>query len=334
MNPDPSSDVIAFLSHLAERLYWENNLSDVTWALCQANPNFAAALAQFVGLEVPKGGSVRVEREVYLGDGNRIDIACRLDAVTAFVEVKIYNRDHHLSEYAERVDSIPDSRLALLTNHPIDPKELAKAESLGCKVLRWNDFVSYLQQRLPDDDALLNGYVGYVRKVCNMIDMRDIRLDTNSLYSLVCFHALVEETIPAASHDEFTYSLYRPSRNYGPGWTGANFRVQYQHGDIAREAWPFFGLRFDAPGEAQLMVRLDRDWNAKFLEVPLQPEGLEADLVLCNGNAFGIAAPKDELHRLLTLPLAEQRQPLASLFRNLMKPIEQRLADPRSYGGE
>src|SRR5262245_7796833 len=117
-----SIEVTDFFSRLAERRYRENDLSDVTWALFHEVPRFAAFLADFIGITMPPGVPVNVEREVGLGADSRVDISCSVASATTFIEVKIYDRNYHLQQYAGRIVDHPGSHLVLLTNHVLDPE--------------------------------------------------------------------------------------------------------------------------------------------------------------------------------------------------------------------
>lgn len=326
MSSSLSTEVADFFSRFAERRYRENELSDVTWALCHAVPKFAEVLAQFIGIEVSSGTAVKVDREVDLGAGNRIDISCSVDSVTIFVEVKIYDRNYHLRQYAQRIVGRPGSRLVLLTNHVLDREQQIEAKQLGWSVCSWRDFVSRVESAFHSDDVLVDAYLRYVRRVCNMVELREIRFDPNSLYSLVSLNALIEEVIGGTSHDDFTYSRYKSSRDHGPGWTGAYFQLQYHHADIQRQVWCFFGLFFEEPESTRLGVWIDRDWNAKFLGAARELENLPSDQKWSNTDGFGIAVAGEELQSLLSLPLAKQRSQLQSLFSKLLEPIEEQLA--------
>ena len=94
--PPLQAEVDVFSRNLAERRYRENGLSDVTWALCSAVPEFATVLAAFAGLALPSDAPVRVEREVEPGAGSRVDISCSVDSAILFIEVRIHDRNYHL----------------------------------------------------------------------------------------------------------------------------------------------------------------------------------------------------------------------------------------------
>ncbi len=321
-----SIEVTDFFPRLAERRYRENDLSDATWALCHAVPRFAAFLADFIGITMPPGVPVNVEREVSLGVDSRVDIRCSVASATTFIEVKIYDRNYHLQQYAGRIVDHPGSHLVLLTNHVLDPEQRIKTEQLGWSVRLWRDFVECADNTFGNDEILVRAYLRYVRRVCNMIELRDVRFDPSSLYSLVSLNVLIEEVMGGASHSDFTYSRYQTQRAHGSGWTGACFQLQYQHADVQRQVWGFFGLTFEEPGRTQLAIWLDRDWNVQFLDTACEIESLPPERTWLNADGLGIAAADEDLQHLLTLPLAEQRSLLQSLFAVLLKPIEHHLA--------
>jgi len=283
-------------------------------------------LAEFVGTAAPPGTAVKVEREVDLGAANRVDLSCKIDSETIFIEVKIYDRNYHLRQYAERIADHPGSRLVLLTDHVLDREQQIEAEQLGWSVLHWRDFVNHVDSAFGNDSALVSAYLRYVRRVCNMIELRDIRFDPASLYSLVSFSALIEEVILAASHGDFTYSRYENRRDYGRSWTGAYFELQYRHADVQRKVWGFYGLGYGEPEKTELCVCFDSDWNPQSSDLVRELEIFAPDRTWSNANGFGIAAADEDLEVLLTLTLAEQRYRLKCLFVELLRPIERGLA--------
>ena len=89
----------AFFSVLAERAYRENDLSDVTYALLEANRAFRQFFLDFFfpheGLE---GEKVVIEREHVIGD-SRPDFWIRNGNEVYLVEVKIWDGGHHFEQY-------------------------------------------------------------------------------------------------------------------------------------------------------------------------------------------------------------------------------------------
>lgn len=93
----------AFFSALAERAYKENDLSDVTYALLEANNAFRQFFLDFFfpheGLE---GVKVVIEREHVIGD-SRPDFWIRNRNEVYLVEVKIWDGGHHFEQYHKRL---------------------------------------------------------------------------------------------------------------------------------------------------------------------------------------------------------------------------------------
>ena len=141
-----------------------------------------------------------------------------------------------------------------------------------------------------------------------MVDIRDVRLDPDSLYSLVSLDALIEQVIGGASHGYYTYSRHKTQRDHGRSWTGAYFEARYKRGDVQRQVWGFFGLIFDEPSKAKLAISLDRDWDPRFVDLLCDSGELPRDDRLClrDGELRAMAADED-LQEFLTLPLQDRR---------------------------
>lgn len=325
MDPTTSASVEHFFSRLAERRYRENDLSDVTWAMCNAMRDFGSALANFADPSIPFGATVEVDREVDLGQGCRVDFACRSESGAVFIEVKIYDQNYHIEPYADQVDRQQGARLVLLTNHALASEHQEAAKRRGWAIRKWQDFAEHVKGLFPEH-PLVAAYLNYLRGVCNMIEWRPVRLDPASLYSLVPLHALLDEAIGAASHDPFSYERYRVQREHGSGYLGACFQLDYRQGDVHRQAWGFYGLDFSKPGSAELQVWLYRDWNDDLLRVPLMNGMAGSMRVRSDDHGVGIVASDDVLRKFFHLSLEEQRVESAQLFRELMGPIEAHIA--------
>src|SRR5437660_7898412 len=108
--------VTTFFHELAERRNRENDLSDLTWALCETLPGVARSLCRFFGLGAPDSSTIRIEREFDLGNGCRVDFAWLVSGrPRLFVENKIYDQDYHIHEYANQLVNFAEASLALLS---------------------------------------------------------------------------------------------------------------------------------------------------------------------------------------------------------------------------
>ena len=126
-----TTNTVRFFEGLAQRMYHENDLSDMVYALCLSNTQFKQFFLDFFfkdqGL---KAENVLIEREVSYSDGSRPDFVIRDEDKIYFVEVKIWDRSHHFAQYANTLASILsqtdwDLKLGYITNYKIIATELS-----------------------------------------------------------------------------------------------------------------------------------------------------------------------------------------------------------------
>lgn len=307
----------SFFRHLADRCFCENDLSDITWALCKVYPEVKILLAQFLGAPA----SIRVvelEREFDLGDGCRVDFICWLDEVPLFIESKLNDQNYHLRQYKEQAHHLyPKFSLALLSKHSLLPADSDEARRLGWTVHRWADFIEHLASQGFARESLIQAYIKYARQVCEMVDIRPLRIDPESLYSLISFYELAKELIDSASHDDFAYIRYKSARSEsGPGWTGVYYSITHKPSGI--EIWPWFGLGLDGVDdlEAHVFFTLDTNWNRTFLATHLGDLKRAATKfrIKETDDHLSLHASKGFLERLVERDVKSQRRMLGEMF--------------------
>src|SRR5262249_36146969 len=154
----------------------------------------------------------------------------------------------------------------LLTNHRLEAAYVDKAKHLGWCIRSWRELVAFLShQCLQDGSPLVQAYLAYVKKVCHMVDMQPLRLDSAALYSLVSLHAILDDIIGRASHDDFLYRRDNNKPKFGiegsAGWSGTYYRVKYKDTTL----YPFFGIFFEDPHTMYMSLALEDYWNKEFL---------------------------------------------------------------------
>ena len=105
------TNTIRFFKELSQRMYKENDLSDIIYALCESNLQFKQFFLDFFFKD--KGlmaANVTLEREVQYEDGSRPDFVIRRlkdrEEEVFFVENKIWDRSHHFAQYINLYSSV------------------------------------------------------------------------------------------------------------------------------------------------------------------------------------------------------------------------------------
>lgn len=152
--------ITAFFKELSRRKYKENDLSDVVYALCRSNAGFCQFFLDFVfGEGVISACNSRIDREVSYATG-RPDFVIWSGDKTYFIEIKIGDRSHHLTQYESQLRNLNKTNdgsfyLGYITNYDMKPEELTKedCEAYGraknhCKT--WSEFKNHLKAAIDN----------------------------------------------------------------------------------------------------------------------------------------------------------------------------------------
>ena len=166
-----------FISNLSLRLNSENNLSDITWTMCQTSDIFQSVFLQFF-FPKEKLTEVYLQRELPDED-SRPDFYFEHDGKVFLIECKIWDRNHHFEQYTKQF-KIPNEQLGYITNYPM-LKE-------GFSVRTWTELYIYIKNRIPkEEESLWNGYLEYLQEVCQIfIPKQAMNLD--GMFSLYTFY--------------------------------------------------------------------------------------------------------------------------------------------------
>ena len=179
---DMAVEFNTFFQALAERLYKENNLSDMTYALCQSDDAFKQFFLDFFfgynTINVSRE-KVEISREVFFDEG-RPDFTIHVGDDVYLIEVKIWDSNHHFSQYGDILGKCPEcvGHLGYIANYEIDVSNLSeddkKAYDMVCNkgrtVKTWKEFARSLERYQAFNDPVIRGYIDYVRSICPFDD--------------------------------------------------------------------------------------------------------------------------------------------------------------------
>lgn len=267
MNPVAEPNALsAFFSALAERAYKENDLSDVTYALLEANKAFRQFFLDFFfPNERLVGDQVVIEREHAVGEG-RPDFWIRSGSEVYLVEVKIWDGGHHFEQYHEilRKENLRDecwARLGYIANYSLRDVNVCaggtnrKASEIGCGLHMWEEFSNRLSSCDCFSNPLVRGYLGYLKRICphDDFDWQAWPKDLNDFNSVKEFYNDLSKAIQAACCKVYSSSrasfdrtrlgqFFTWSYNWKPVWgwlgvyytdAGAELCVEFED----REGW-------------------------------------------------------------------------------------------------
>ena len=236
-----------FFSCLSERMYNENRLSDITWALCQVSDNFKYSFVKFFfdDLEKEDCRKIEIEREKQQ-DGGRPDFYFESDNRVFLIENKIYDPNHHFHQYLQTCKD--PSYLGYITNYAIkdeddinDNGNVIKWKELyneGFRVHTWENFYNYMKTCMKTDSSTLNdeeinlweGYLEYVKSVCSIIKINKV-MKIDGLYSLYSLMTILEKLCREGQRNNYTLSYLQDgsvdNTKCKRGNSGVIFRLTY-----------------------------------------------------------------------------------------------------------
>lgn len=266
----------AFFSVLAERAYKENDLSDVIYALLEANGAFRQFFLDFFFQhEGLVGEKVVIEREHVLGD-SRPDFWIRSGNEVYLVEIKIWDGGHHFEQYHDilKKEGSRDgrwARLGYIANYSLCDVNVCedgmsrKASELGCGLHTWEEFAKRLESDGCSGDPLVRGYLDYLKRVCPYDDFnwRTWSKDLNDFNFVKRFYDGLESAIRSARCNVYGSSRLAFDRTR----LGQFFEWSYN----GKPVWGWLGAYYTNNG-AELCVEFEdrEDWGHPVCEAVRQ----------------------------------------------------------------
>lgn len=179
---DKNTSIERFFRELSRRMYKENDLSDMVYALCRSNSDFMQFFLNFIfGVGELNARDFRIEREVSFGNDRPDFVLTKKDSGERyFIEVKIGDRSQHFAQYSKRLNELNECGdgwryLGYITNYEIQEGELSpddKTAFNGCKgngiYHTWSEFKDalYKSKLVGDLNEDIRGLLAYCEMVC------------------------------------------------------------------------------------------------------------------------------------------------------------------------
>lgn len=255
-----SVQVYDFFKVLADRLYKENNLSDVTYALLAANSGFRKFFLDFF---FPGAGlspdTVVIERE-HAVPGGRPDFWIRAGNGTVYiVEFKIWDGNHHFNEYVQILEKDENGgkdkasqRLGYIANYSLEDHKNAFG---ACSLHTWKEFEDALAGENVHD-LQIHGYLEYLKRVCPNEDFKleNWKFDLADFAHVKAFYAWLEAAIEAVDKGADCKLYTRSSRDFkNKEWMGRFFEFTYKP---QQRVWAWIGVYYTNKG-AELCVEFE-----------------------------------------------------------------------------
>lgn len=250
-----------FIENLSERFRSENDLSDVTWTMCQTSDRFQCVFLKFFFPWMKNDcGEVYIERE-QSNDDSRPDFVFEYRGETYLIENKIGDKNHHFEQYVKRFNIQP-RQLGYIANYPI-AKE-------GFETHTWTEFYKYAKASMPEEEKeLWTAFLNYLHNVC-YIFIPTKAMDLNGMFSLYTFYRTLDDVI-SIDNEDFNSSLYSSLKDTNHG---GNFLCEPRDGVMGK----YFELKFKG-------VRINKSWG--WIGVYFNRENPVICIGFCNRDGWG-----------------------------------------------
>jgi len=224
-----------FLDILSSRKRSENDLSDITWALCLASHSFQTLFLNFFFPNIEFLDIKRFEREKSEGD-SRPDFLIESNDRIFLIECKINDGNHHFEQYTSTFN-IPNEQLGYITNY--------KMTQNGFTIKTWEELYDLVTNNLPEAEnerALWIGYLRFLKSVCGIIKITK-KMNLKGMYSLYSFTELLKKLVNRTEND-FELKFYS-NKNIqgGNGISGCYFEIKYLSEEI-KTTWAWIGVYY------------------------------------------------------------------------------------------
>lgn len=257
------TDIAKFFEALSWRAYKENDLSDVTYAMCEADADFKQFFINFF-FEDQKlnADECTIEREVsYPGYSSRPDIVIRnRDKKVFFVEVKIWDSNHHFEQYAnvlvnvEEVDKV-ENHFGYIVAYKIEENQISdndkkvfNALENSSRVKTWKDLCDKLERCNYYNDEKIAAYVRYCRNLCAVDDLYPSLLQSYGEKTVQDILRDLKEVGASDSNilteiNKNSIREYNQAKYFNPTrWMGHHFSFSSKGDNDNHDVWAWIGV--------------------------------------------------------------------------------------------
>lgn len=267
-------NIFSFFTTLSDRLYKENDLSDVTYAMCESDECFKQFFLDFFFPNAKlDASSVTIEREHVTQGNGRPDFWIIVPNDKPYiVEVKIWDGNHHFEQYYNELNDW--SHLGYIANYDLNSvdvkcnNENKKAGDIGCRLAIWKDFVNALEQYQFFNDSSIEAYAKFVKRVCPFDDfnLEKVEVSLEDFKAISRFIKKIDKTIEDVKIQlgDLKIQIYTGSSRYfiSQYRMGRFFEFDFEKG---RRVWGWIGTYYYQEGGAICVEFEDRHGWGKFV---------------------------------------------------------------------
>jgi hypothetical protein len=233
-----SVELDLFFLKLADKFRKENDLSDITWALCKAFPLFETLFLSYFFKEIKDDAGIDLKREVTRGC-SRVDFFFATEKREYIIEVKKGDMDDHFEKYKK---DFANAKFGWIANYK---KETMRND--GIEIKTWEDFKSSLEECIVNNNMepltknIIQSYCNYLKSVCSIIKYKKMKLD--NLSSLYFFNRSIVDIIemPFTGLD---ISVYTQSKGFKEDQSGTTFTIRNKDSTV-KPIYSWFGIYYN-----------------------------------------------------------------------------------------
>ena len=177
------------------RYYWhENDLSNITVALCNASELFREEFLHFFFPELNLDEISDISREIWDSNsmGSRVDVHITMNSDEKYIiEIKKGDRNHHFGQYETAFD-VDKSHFGYITNY-----YCKEGIERGYDMKTWSQFYDVLDKS-SNSEPLIRSYLLYLESVCGIIKYTK-PMDLKSLSTIPQFFGTMDEIVAKES---------------------------------------------------------------------------------------------------------------------------------------
>lgn len=237
-----SADLNLFFEALAARAYKENDLSDVTYAMCQSDSVFKKFFLDFFFPNANLSAEDAIfERERSANNG-RPDFWIRVNNTTYIVEVKIWDGSHHFDQYNAELQKENNCNeggawqyLGYITNYEL------KHNSVPVKT--WKEMYEKLKSYNGFNDPTIIAYMSYVKSVCGFetCNINNFKFNPEDFEYIKQICQEIDECVDGTKLEKIV--TYNRSVNFKTKcWMGRYFELKEFKDD--KSIWGFLGVTY------------------------------------------------------------------------------------------
>jgi len=189
------TQTVNFFKELTGYYWHENDLSNITVALCNSCAWFKEKFLHFFFPNLEVADVANIRREVWddNGSGSRVDIFIRMNNGEKYiVEVKIGDKNHHFGQYDSAFD-VDKKHFGYITNYFCHDGVYG-----GYISKTWEEFFRYVSSTNDSDNGLISGYLKYLEYVCNITTYNNT-MNFSNLSTIPQFFKVMEELVTEES---------------------------------------------------------------------------------------------------------------------------------------